>query len=142
MRSPGVWRWRHRASAVPRPAKPARQNMSACAARRSDPSCAAAKVFSQLRWRAPELRVSLRVSDPARDEVSGRTEPSPPAQVSPKIVGVHLGDELHADGLRARGLALAVVRAAPEPLRVRLSGHAEDPVPALGLSLGQVAEMG
>src|SRR4029079_5152450 len=40
---------------------------------------------------------------------------SPPGRVRLHEVPVHAGDELETDALRAHGLALAVVRAVPEP---------------------------
>src|SRR6266849_3569795 len=59
-----------------------------------------------------------------------------------EVVAVHARDEPHADGLGARGLALEVVGAGAEAFGVHLRHHAPDTGPALGLPLGEQAEMG
>src|SRR5690606_10722767 len=57
-----------------------------------------------------------------------------------QIVGVHHGDEVDRDRLRARGLALAVVRARAEVLVHRLD-HQLDALVALRLPLREQVEM-
>src|SRR3954447_18832729 len=58
-----------------------------------------------------------------------------------EVVSVHPGDELHADLLGADRLALAVVRAAPEALRIHLIDHRSDAAVLLGLALGEGVEV-
>ena len=55
----------------------------------------------------------------------------------PQIVAVHSGDELDADLLRAGGLALVLVGAVAEALRVHLRHHPQHALLALRLALRQ-----
>lgn len=56
-------------------------------------------------------------------------------------VAVHARDVLHLDALGAGGFALAVVGAGAELLGIHLGDHVADAEVALGLALGQVAQV-
>src|SRR5262245_66212628 len=72
---------------------------------------------------------------------SARLALADPCQRPGDVIAVQLGDKLHADLLRAGGLALVLVGAVPEPLAVVLGDHREHAVPSLGPALGEAAQV-
>ena len=84
----------------------------------------------------------LGIACPGGVNVSDRRGSAPPVlELRLAVVAVHQGDEVDRDLLRARRLALAVVRARAEVLVHRLD-HRLDPPEPLGLTLRQQVEVG
>src|SRR5690349_15501125 len=59
-----------------------------------------------------------------------------------QVVAVHAGDEVDRDAFGADRFAFAVVRAGAEAFVFHLLDHRLGAAPALGLALGQEAEVG
>src|SRR5438270_2411550 len=110
-------------------------------------------------WQIPDARTRTTTSpDPgSRSSTSSTTASVVPSNTAARklrlrheaavldlrlaVVAVHVGDEVEADLLRTRRVALAVVRARAEPA-LHLLHHALDARPPLGLTLRQHVEVG